>query len=61
VNEQLMKCPACSYMWVDGLPGERRKHAGFHAAYMRPRRPKPDPRLAAYAGDEAAMHEGELE
>ena len=44
-------CPVCGYGYLDGLPGERRKHAGYHTAYMNPRRPKPDPHLAVYTGD----------
>jgi hypothetical protein len=44
-------CPICNFSWVPGLPGQARQHATFHARYMRPRRPKPEPRLAAYAGD----------
>jgi hypothetical protein len=44
-------CPVCNYGYVRGLPGEARLHAAFHARYMRPRKPKPEPRLAAYGGD----------
>jgi hypothetical protein len=49
----LVVCSICRYQYVDGygFSDERRRHARFHAAYLKPRRPVPDLRLAAYKGD----------
>jgi hypothetical protein len=44
-------CPACKYGYARGLPGEARLHAAFHASYMHQRKPRPEPRLAAFGGD----------
>lgn len=44
-------CPTCKYGYVKGLPGEARLHAAFHASYMYPRKPRLEPRLAAFDGD----------
>jgi transposase len=44
-------CPTCHYEFVPRFPGEARLHAAFHARDMWQRKPKPEPRLAAFGGD----------
>jgi hypothetical protein len=46
-----VSCPICKYSYVRGLEGEARQHAAYHASYTWQRRPRSEPRLAAYAGD----------
>jgi hypothetical protein len=47
----MTECSVCGLLYCSDEPDDRRQHARFHASYMKPRRPKPDARLAAYAGD----------
>jgi hypothetical protein len=44
-------CWVCGFGYVPESPEDRRMHSRFHAEYIRPRLPKPDPRLAGFAGD----------
>jgi zinc-finger of acetyl-transferase ESCO len=44
-------CDVCGFCYAPWLAEDRRAHGAFHAAYMRPRRPKPNPRLAAHEDD----------
>jgi hypothetical protein len=44
-------CPVCGFSYIQGLPGEARRHAAYHRHYLHPVKPKPNPRLAAYDGD----------
>ncbi|HZZ21241.1 MAG TPA: hypothetical protein VFE60_01020 [Roseiarcus sp.] len=51
VTPVTVHCPVCKGGYVRGLPGEARLHAAFHASYMYPRKPRPEPRLAAFGDD----------
>ena len=40
-------CPVCRFNYVPSIESNRRQHRSRHNQWMKPRRPKPDPRFAA--------------
>jgi hypothetical protein len=40
--------------YIPALPDDCRRHRRYHAAWMKPRRPKPDPRIAALVANSDA-------
>jgi len=42
----MVTCPICQLNYVPGATDNRRVHRHYHAEWMKPRRPKPDPRFA---------------
>jgi hypothetical protein len=42
----VVKCPICGLHYVPSIPDDRRVHRSRHAEWLKPRRPKPDPRFA---------------
>jgi len=44
-------CDVCGCLYVPQIAENRRFHRKYHAEHLRPRFPKPNPRLADYSGD----------
>ena len=42
----MVECPLCQLNYFPDIPDDRRIHRSRHAEWMKPRRPKPDPRFA---------------